>query len=53
MKKRFTCITIFDKESIEKINKMLSKLKEYNLCKVPYLKEPYTLNNREEADTLP
>ena len=53
MKKRITCITLFDEESLNKIKKMLSKLENYNLCKVPYLKEPYTLENREEADTLP
>lgn len=53
MKKRFTCITIFDEESLNKIRNALSKLNSYNLCKVPYLKEPYTLDNREEADTLP
>lgn len=53
MKKRFTCITLFDVESLNKIKKMLSELGEYDLCKVPYLKEPYTLENREEADTLP
>lgn len=53
MRKRITCITLFDEESLNKINKVLLKLKNYNLCKVPYLKEPYTLDNREEADTLP
>ena len=52
MKKRFTCITLFDEESLNKISQVLIKLKG-NLCKVPYLKEPYTLDNREEADTLP
>ena len=52
MKKRFTCITLFDEESLNKISQVLLELKE-NLCKVPYLKEPYTLDNREEADTLP
>lgn len=53
MKKRITCIAVFNEESLSKIKRMLSKLKNYNLCKVPYLKEPYTLENREEADTLP
>lgn len=53
MKKRVTCITLFNEESLSKIKKILSKLENYNLCKVPYLKEPYTLENREEADTLP
>lgn len=53
MKKRYTCITLFDAESLNKICNTLSKLKDYNLCKVPYLKEPYTVDNRKEADTLP
>lgn len=53
MKKRFTMITIFDKESLDKIGTILHNTIQYNLCKVPYLKEPYTVNNREEADTLP
>lgn len=53
MKKRITCITLFNEESLNKIKKILSKLENYNLCKVPYLKEPYALDNRKEADTLP
>ncbi len=53
MKKRITCITLFNEESLSKIKKILSKLENYNLCKVPYLKEPYTLEDRGEADTLP
>lgn len=53
MKKRYTCITLFDEESLNKICNALSKLKAYDLCKVPYLKEPYTVDNRKEADTLP
>lgn len=53
MKKRYTCITLFDEESLNKINSVLLKLKDYNLCKVPYLKEPYTVIDRQEADTLP
>lgn len=53
MKKRFTCITLFGEESLNKIKKMLSKLENYDLCKVPYLKEPYNLENREDVDTLP
>ena len=38
MNKRITCITLFNKNSINKINKLL---KEFNntLCKVPYLEE--------------
>lgn len=53
MKKRFTCITIFDSVSLNRINTILLKLKNYDLCKVPYLKEPYIVKNRKEADTLP
>lgn len=53
MKKRITCITLFNEESLSKIKKILLKLENYNLCKVPYLKEPYALENREEVDTLP
>ncbi len=53
MKKRYTCITLFDDESLNKMSNILLKLKDYNLCKVPYLKEPYTVDNRQEADTLP
>lgn len=53
MKKRITCITLFDEESLSKIRKILLKIENYDLCKVPYLKEPYTLESRKEADTLP
>ena len=53
MRKRITCITIFDKESLNRINKVLLKLDKYHLCKVPYLIEPYTVKDRETADTLP
>ena len=53
MKKRLTCITIFDETSLNKIKNVLSVLDNYSLCKVPYLKEPYTVENREDADTLP
>ncbi|MCI8352611.1 MAG: hypothetical protein HFJ58_03235 [Clostridia bacterium] len=53
MKRRYTCITLFDEKSLEEIYNILSKLTAYKLCKVPYLKYPYTLKDREEADTLP
>lgn len=53
MRKRITCITIFDEESLYKINSILQTLNKYKLCKVPYLKEPYTLEDRKAADTLP
>lgn len=53
MKKRYTCITLFDEKNLNKIRNILLKLEDYNLCKVPYLKQPYTINNRKEADTLP
>lgn len=53
MKRRYTCIALFDEKSLEDIHNILSKLKTYKLCKVPYLKQPYTLNDRQEADTLP
>ncbi len=32
MKKRITCITLFNEESLSKIKKILSKLENYNLC---------------------
>lgn len=53
MRKRFTCIAMFDEESLEKISKAPLNIKNKDLCKVPYLKEPYTLENREIVDTLP
>lgn len=53
MKKRFTCIAMFDKESLERFETVLIGLSAYKLCKVPYLKAPYTLVDREESDTLP
>lgn len=53
MKKRYTCITLFDEKSLNEIYNILSKLAVYKLCKVPYLKYPYSLNDREKADTLP
>lgn len=53
MKNRYTCITMFDEESLNNIYKALLNLKDYDLCKVPYLKEPYTVDDREKADTLP
>ncbi len=47
MSKRITCISLFDKESINKIEKLVE---EFNgeLCKVPCFEE-----NRGEKDTLP
>lgn len=53
MKNRYTCITLFDEKSLKNIHDILSKLDTYELCKVPYLKQPYTVENRQEVDTLP
>ena len=53
MKNRYTCITLFDEKSLKNIHDILSKLDAYELCKVPYLKQPYTVENRQKVDTLP
>lgn len=47
MKKRITCIALFDVESLEHLKSKVSKIDE-KLCKVPYIED-----NREELDTLP
>lgn len=47
MSKRITCISLFNKESISKIDNLIEEYK-YRLCKVPYLEE-----DRQNKDTLP
>lgn len=47
MNKRITCITLFNKDSINRINSLLKKT-NIKLCKVPYLE-----NDRYSKDTLP
>lgn len=47
MSKRITCISLFDKESINQIEDLVCKV-DYKLCKVPYSEF-----DRETKDTLP
>ena len=47
MRKRITCISLLDKESINRIEHLVKKF-DGKLCKVPYLEE-----NRQSKDTLP
>ncbi len=44
---RITCITLLDKESLNKINSVIKNV-DYKLCKLKYKEE-----NREEKDKLP
>ena len=47
MSKRITCISLFDRQSINKIESLVLKVNR-ELCKVPYLEE-----DRQNKDTLP
>ena len=47
MNKRVTSIALFDHESLNKFEKITSRINEH-LCKVPYRE-----NDREKLDTLP
>ena len=47
MNKRVTSIALFDKQSLEKLDHIISEL-NIKLCKVPYMEE-----DREKLDTLP
>ena len=47
MNKRITSIALFDHESLNKFEKITSRINEH-LCKVPYRE-----NDREKLDTLP
>lgn len=47
MDKRITAISVFDKESINKIDSLIKKINN-KLCKVPYLEE-----DRKNKDSLP
>ena len=47
MKKRITCIALFDNESLEKLKFKINMIDE-KICKVPCIEE-----NRENLDTLP
>ena len=47
MSKRITCISLFDEESISKIDNLIGKYR-YRLCKIPYLEQ-----DRQNKDTLP
>ncbi len=47
MSKRITCIALFDKNSIKKLNDIVKEQNE-TFCKVPFREE-----NRESLDTLP
>lgn len=47
MSKRITCISMFDEESINRIEDLIKRVNT-KLCKVPYLED-----DRESKDTLP